>query len=288
MARRRGGQRKHWAELARAWAWYNEVQRRCGWTDYQLDYEFAWREERRPEKANDHRPRTFEWLRKSGRKPEGRDPRWRSMKELVEAVERYPGFSGTQSLYEAALWDMMQEDAPRPNQVLKRLDDLLSLHSLIQLPLDRVVDRKRPVPSDFDEASIYDRCLTLALRRMDRYNGITLIWLLYLMTEPAHNWRFRAILESRADEMLDNFFADYLGKNHLMYYSHAVRVLLATRMDLSGQRMGGYGYIETSGRLLVVPADLAGKVTVEHLLSTFEFFTLYGKKRELDEGPRSS
>jgi hypothetical protein len=280
MSKRRGGQRKHWADLARAWAWYNEVQRRFGWTDYKLNYEFAWREERRPEKASDHRPRTFEWLRKNGRKPAGRDPRWRNMKELVDAVDRSPGFSGTQALYEAMFWDLAQAAAPRPDQVLERLDDLLSAHSLIQLPLEQILDREHPLPPDIDEVSIYDRCLTLALRRMNRYNGIALVWLLYLLTEPAHNWRFRAILESRADEMLDNFFAEYLGKNHLMYYSLAVRSLLTARMDFSAQRLGGYGYIETTGRLLVVPEDLAGKITLEHLLSPFELFARYGRKRK--------
>jgi hypothetical protein len=284
MAKKRGGQRKHWAELARVGAWYNEVQRRCGWTDYRLNYKFAWREGQRPDKSNDQRPRTFEWLRKNGRQPAGRDQRWRSMEELVEAVERYPGFSGTQALYEAKLWDLMQEDVLQPDQVLSRLDNLLSAHSLVHLPLDRAIHREHPLPAEFDEASIYDRCLALALRQMDQYNSIALVWLLYLLTEPAHNWRFRAILESRADEMLDNFFAVHLGDNHLMYYSHAVRTLLAARLDLSEQRTGGYGYIETSGRWLVVPKDLAGRVTVEHLMSAFEIITLFGTTRPAADG----
>ena len=278
MPKKRGGQRKHWAELARAWAWYNDVQRRSGWTDYRLDYEFAWRQEFQSEKSNDHRPRTFEWLRKKGRKPAGRDQRWRNMKELVEAVEQYPGLSGTQALYETFLWDLMQNTTPRPDEVQRLIDDLLQKWSLVQLPRDRVLDRERPLPTEFDEASLYDRCLTLALRRMDRHSGISLIWLLYLQTEPAHNWRFREILESRADEMLDHFFGDYLGERHLLYYGLAVKALLAARMDLSARTTDGYGYIETLGRWLVVPENLAGKVTVEQLQPAYEVFTLFGKK----------
>jgi len=285
MAKKKGGQRKHWAQSARAWAWYNQVRRWSGLSDYELDHQFAWREDWRHERSNDCRPRMFEWLRKRAREPAGRDPRWRSMSELVGAVEGYPGLSGTRALYEADVWNLMQRDTYHPDELLKYVENLLAENSLVQMPVSRVLDPERPLPSDYDDAAVYDRCLTLSLRRMNRYDGLALIWALYLLTEPAHNWMFRAKLESRADEMLDRFFADYLGDDHLMYYSKAIQSLLAARIDLKARRFGGYGYIETVGQWVVVPADMVGKVNENHLMSAMEIIVAISLERDSVKDP---
>lgn len=91
------------------------------------------------------------------------------------------------------------------------------------------------------------------------------VWSLYQQTEPAHNWQIRAVLESIADELLDDFFAYYLPDQHLDFYTDAVRVLQRTRMDLSSRGYGGYASLNTLGTWPVIPQALVGKLTEHHL-----------------------
>lgn len=265
MAKPRGGQRKHWAEEARVWAWYSEVKRRCKCSDYLLDYEFAWTDEGCKSRSSDCRPRIFEWIRKSARKPAGRDNRWRSMSELVVAVEQRPLFKGTQALYEAEIWDLLQETAPTLEVVQNRIDRLLQANRLARVPPAKLSAEKDLLLNKFGREPLFNRCLELSLREIERFSGIALVWSLYQQTEPAHNWQIRAVLESIADELLDNFFAYYLPDQHLDFYTDAVRVLQRTRMDLSSRGYGGYASLNTLGTWPVIPQALVGKLTEHHL-----------------------
>jgi hypothetical protein len=267
MAKSRGGQRKHWAEEARVWAWYAEIKRRCSWSDYRLDHEFAWTEKGRKSNSDttSHRPRTFEWIRKVARKPKGLDPRWRSMDELVIAIEKHPQFGGTQPLYEAEIWDMFQETAPTPEAVQERIDRLLSANRLVRTPIEKAFEKGRAPISEFALQSVFDRCLLISLRQMDRFSRIALVWSLYVQTEPAHNQLIRAVVEKIADHQLEHFFEYLLPDRYLEYYDNAIGALLQTRLDLSSRRISGYGYIEILGTWPVVPEDLVGKLTPEYL-----------------------
>lgn len=266
MGRPRGGQRKHWAEEARVRAWYAEVKRRCDWSDYVLDYEFAWTEDgSRDSRPNDHRPRTFEWIRKAARKPRGLDRRWRGMGELIAAVERNPRFSGTQALYEAEIWDLFQDIKPMPEVVQERIDRLMKANLLVRLPAEKAFKDGGALVSEFGLPSLHDRSIRLCLRQMDRLPGIALVWSLYLQTEPAHNARIRAVVESIADTLLDHFFADFLPDRHLDYYDEAIGALLQTRLDLSSSSISGYGFMEILGTWPVVPEELVGELTEKHL-----------------------
>lgn len=112
---KRGGQNKHWAERLRMLVWYHEIKRRSGWTDYMLSYEFAWRDEALHLRSSTNRSWTFEWIRKGGRQVQGRDWRWRHMDEIVATVDQYSlfDFKGTEKLYRADLWDLIQKEAIR-------------------------------------------------------------------------------------------------------------------------------------------------------------------------------
>lgn len=266
MAKSRGGQRKHWAEIARIQAWYAEIKRRCDWSDYALDYEFAWTEEGLESRPTDYRPRTFEWIRKESRKPRGRDRRWRNMEELIVAVERNPRFIGTQSLYEAEIWGLLQEFSPTPDAVQERINRLLTANRLVRVPMERAFANIGILAETLDIPSIFDRCLRLSLRQMDGLSRIALVWSLYLQNEPAHNARFRAKIQSVADDLLDHFFARFLPERHLEYYEQAIGVLLQTRLNLSLHQVCGYGFIEAIGTWPVVPEGMLGKLTVEHLV----------------------
>lgn len=266
MGRSRGGQRKHWAEEARVQAWYAEIKRRCNWSDYMLDQEFAWTEEGRKFRSTDNRPRTFEWIRKAARKPRGIDKRWRSMDELVLAVEQSPQFKGTQALYEAEIWNLLQEVAPAPDAVQDRIDRLSAANRLMRMPVENAFEKGGALANEFELPQLFECCLRISLRRMDRLSGIALVWCLYLQTEPPHNARIRAVVEAIADKLLDHFFADYLPDRYFDYYDDAIGVLFQTRLDLSTRGISGYGFIETLGTWPVVPEDLAGKLTEKHLM----------------------
>lgn len=265
MPKPRGGQRKHWAEKAQVWAWYWEVKRRCGWSDYLLNYEFAWTDEGCKSRASDYRPRIFECIRKSARKPAGRDKRWRSMSELVVAVEQHPRFKGTQALYEAEIWDLFQETAPTPDIVQNRIERLLQANRLERVPLAKLSAKPDLLIKQFGREQLFDLCLQLSLRESGHLSGIALVWSLYQQTEHAHNWQIRAVLESIADQLLDEFFYYYLPDQNLVFYTNAVRVLLQTRIDFSSQKHGGYASLETLATWPVIPQALVGKLTEHHL-----------------------
>lgn len=265
MNKKRGGQRKHWAARARVQAWYAEIKRRCDWSDYKLDYEFAWSESAQGLRDTSERPRMFEAIGSAAREPKGLDTRWRGMRDLVDAVGQHPQFAGTQALYEAGFWELFQESSPTPRATQARIDQLLKVHRLVRVPMDDalatgVLIQAHGLPS------LYRRCVELSMRQMDRFSRITLAWLLYLQTEPAHSQRFRAEMEAIVDTLLDHFFADFLPEEHWLYYDEAIDALFHTRLDLSSQAISGYGYLETLGTWPVVPQDLVGTLTERHLL----------------------
>lgn len=186
------------------------------------------------------------------------------MLELVVAVEQRPLFEGTQALYEADIWDLLQETAPTLEIVQSRIDRLLQANRLVRVPPTKL-SAEKDLLLVFDSESLFNRCLELSLREIDRFSRIALVWSLYQQTEPAHNWQIRAVLESIADDLLDDFFAYYIPDWHLDFYTDAVRILQQTRMDLSAQEYSGYGSLNTMGTWPVIPQELVGKLTESHL-----------------------
>ena len=275
MGKPRGGQKKHWAESARVEAWYAEIKRRCGWSDYALNDQFAWREGDRGNHTIDTRPKTFEWIRKTSRKPRGLDSRWRNMDELVIAVDSHPYFTGTRALYEADIWNFLQVTTITPSAVQDHIDHLLTTNKLVRVPAEKISTNSDALINMFGRPSLFDNCLQLSLKRMDLFSRIALVWLLHVQTEPPHNASFRAIVESIADELLDRFFARHLPDKHLNYYSNAIGILLQTRLDLSERNIGGYGFIETIGTRPIIPEELLGKLTKEHLAPSVYFLAEY-------------
>lgn len=263
MARKRGRQPKHWAEVARLKAWYGEVKRWSEWSDYRLDMEFAWTEDAIQSglRRSAERPRTFEWIRKAARAPRGDDPRWRGVAELVSAVDEHPWLGGTRRLYEAEIWDLLQRESLAPQFVQDRVDSILSTHGLARLPAERITSDGGALVHELGLPSIFNRCLHLSFSRMDRFARIVLAWLLFVQTEPAQNAHIRVVIEETVDNLLDQFFADFLVDKHLDYYDEAIGVLLRTRLDLSAHGISGYGNIETIGAWPVVPSELVGKLS---------------------------
>lgn len=266
----RGGQKKHWAEAARVWAWYREIRRRCDWTDYRLDYEFAWTEKGekvRDDNKSDH-PRTFEWIRKKARQPKGRDQRWRDMEDLVSTVDTHPFFAGTAALYRSNLWDLIQSPLMSPDDVDARLKQLLMMYDLVRVNPIHHPHINRMVMK-YGEPSVFDRTLRLSLKRMGTMSGATLVWLMYLLAEPAQNWKFRESLELIADQQLDYLFEHYFAADyHLTFYSNAIHTMQHARLDMrTGHPPSGYGFIETLSTWPVLPREVVATITEEQLFT---------------------
>lgn len=275
--RKRGGQRKHWAEEARVWIWYCHIKRHGDWSDYALDNEFAWTDKGKATRTEDSlRPRTFEWIRKKSRKPAGqdRDKRWRDINELVLAVDQHPDFNGTLAVYRSEFWHLLQEQTWAPIDVKWYVEQLLETNNLI-----RIDPRKSVVFSDlikkFGRDQIFDRCLLLSLRKVDELTAISLTWFLYLQAEPRQNASIREIVESIADSQLDRFFRRYYSlDDHLNKYSKAIDALLNLKLNMTESNIGGYGFLETYGVWPIIPSDLQNTISEDHLFLNLEKYML--------------
>jgi len=261
MPNKRGGQKKHWAEKARIWAWYNEIIYRCGWTDGDLDNEFAWRDACKAEISSADRPRIFEGIRTKARIPVSKDIRWRSMPDLVVAVEQHPCFKNTQSLYDAAIWRLLQENTISPQLLQSNIDLLLQANGLLRVTFE---DLPVNLLLKYGRAPLYDKCLRLSLSKMGRLSKLDLVWFLYLQNEPSQNWEFRAKIELIADELLDYFFMTYIPEHHLQFYPDALECLQQTRINNISTLNMGYGHLEGIGSRPILPKHLVGKLEEKH------------------------
>lgn len=162
MGSRSGSQVKHWAEKARVWAWYAEVKRRTYWSDYRLDKEFA----RKPGAAlNPDLPaKVFYEIRKNARQPVGNKD-WRSVRDLVVAVESHPSFEGTQDLYDADIWNLLQEHYVEAEVLASRLEALLEHYSLVQIDA-LASDDFSATALQLGLPALYDRALKLSLHNL--------------------------------------------------------------------------------------------------------------------------
>lgn len=278
--RKRGRPRRHWAEKLRVEMWYQEVKRQSEWSDYRLNAEFAWTEsgkdamQQPPLTENEidttHRPRIFEWLRKTGKKPAGRDLRWRNMEQIVDAVDI--AFNGTRYLYHAKLWDLLQVERVSPASIKTEVEELLKESNLVRFNhihsrvLDGLVDK-------YGFAPVFDRCLRLSLRSMSQLSAIELVWYLYMLAEPIDE--IRKVIEKIADTKLEKFFASYYPDTKALQYSQdSIHQLRISRLDL-GKMLGQYDALEMLARQIILPKELTHSITEEHLFHKIESIINY-------------
>jgi len=262
--KKRGGQRRHWADKARILAWYFEVKGRCDWSDYELDMEFAWKPEVDDKsRSTDNRPRVFEWIRKKARKPSA-SIQWRSMEELLDAVENHPQFQGTKQIYESGFWSLAKIVNPSPGDIENLVANLLSKHGLIRInpiqepELSMLVQRK-------GITSVLNQCLSVSLNEMDHFSQLELLWALYLQAESAPSWEIRSLLESFFDERADIYFQRYLQKQHWDFYVKAINGLRGTRLNLPssvGQVYDNFGGISEH---VILPKAFLKEFNAENL-----------------------
>ena len=276
--RKRGRPHKHWAELARITAWYCEIKKRSpDWTDYQLDVEFAWKLKAKSAigVTGKDRPRTFEWMRKKGRVPH-KSWYWRSMSELLDAVEEHELFRGTKELYEAPIWNLCQQDSLTYSFVNNEIDRILKESGLVRI--SRYDDHSlMAIAKEKKEAEIYARCLKRSLKKVRMFDRIPLMLYLYLMTSSVSNGDIRLEIEIIMDERLNLFFWRFLPrKEHLTLYSFTAQAFRRMRL-VSDSKRNETVFPESQGRLIVLPKELLGKITIE------ELYTDWAKVRQLLE-----
>lgn len=225
-----GTKKKHWAEKARMWAWYDEVARRTDWSDHRLDKEFA----RKPgvSLTPDLRARVFGAIKgKNARQPTGNKD-WRSASELAAAVGAHPSFAGTEELYRADIWDFLQEHFVEAKVLENRTDALLERYSLVRIdPLTS--DEFSTTAMELGLPALYKRSLALSLHNLPHLDQFSLLWNLYLATEQAVDWQIRKFLESQLDRWFDSFFFERFAARgfHLEFYTAAIDAMMKARID---------------------------------------------------------
>lgn len=265
MKKSRGRPPKHWAEKARVITWYYGVKRRTDWSDHKLDIEFAWPQKNRADRDAEERPRMFERIRTSGTTP-SRGNHWRSTLDLIQVVEEHDLFKGTKEIYEAELWDFLKEDTPTLIQVKDRLTSLLNRCDLISLDAS-TSPHLAELAMKLGSVELYEQCLNLSLKRISAFDQITLLWVLYRLTDRTQNWQIRSFLESTIDKWADLFFSTYLPYDqYCIFYYDSIETLINGRMDPS-TTMARISFLEFESRKVILPRELENTVIEEILLS---------------------
>jgi len=269
--KKRGAQRKHWAESARVWAWYYEIKKRTDWSDYKLDLEFALRpEDRHPAERTGYKPRVFEYIRENARQPKKKS-QYRSIEEIVVAVEADPKFKGTREIYEAEMWDVFQENEVTPACVHARVIRILEANELVRIPISSEKGL-RHLESSSGTASVFDLCLSLSLRQTNYFSRLPLAWSLYLLSEPADSGEVRSIAAKIVEERIEWFFLKFFQvPENLKFTSIALDVLKRARLNFSFPQVMGYGQLERESKYVVIPKSLQGVINEEHLLRHLQF-----------------
>jgi hypothetical protein len=256
---------KHWAEMARVWALYEDVIKTTGLDDATLDKQYALSDAVRMDGIKDlPRPRAFEGMRKSASK--AREGRYycRSMSEIVAALDRNPDLKGIEEFYNAEMWDVFQEDNPRDKYVDARIARLLDTHSLeVVDPLEHqsTID----MGHKYGNEALFKRSLELSTNGMHLVHQITLVWSLYQISTSSFNMDISPLLVAKADALLDKFFMSIFQYDRgLHFYASSIEALRRTHLNLSS----GDGQTRKCffpNLWIVLPKGIASQLTEKHL-----------------------
>lgn len=204
----RGGQKKHWADITKVKIWYMKVKLRTGLTDYALNKRFAWRSLNAPSSSN-VRVWTFERIGKEGREPQGRDPRWRSMGEILSAVDAEPELKGLRDIYDSNFWNFIKIEEISFKEIKYKLSSLFERYSLERVD-SRYDSNLRDAIAKHSEIEIYKVSLENTCTAMDDLSALELCWLLYLESRAVES-SATCLIEGMLDRKVDDFFNEHIG-----------------------------------------------------------------------------
>lgn len=238
----KGRPKKHWSQRARVQIWYEQLRKLTGLNDNQLGVHFGWRPgqfEKR--QSSDVRTKMFEWMRKRQTAPQGRDPRWRSMQELVDYVELESGY-GLKEEYESKFWTIANQSAPKFSSIHSRINILLSEHGFVR------VDKRWnkcliEAIKQTSEESVFNAGLDLfSEAQPHKLVTIELIWLMYLEAKTVDAYDQTRLLSRYLDTLLDQYFNDRLESDLVgqHYYLEAVNGFRSASPILSRRDQQSY------------------------------------------------
>lgn len=273
---KRGRPQRHWAEYLRVAIWYREIKSQSGWSDYVLDNQFAWTElgqEKRDEEgklSTTNRPKVFEGIRKTGKRPTGRNKnnRLRSMSEIVEAIDGHELFINTKAMYQAKLWDLLQLEFIPTSTLKNEIEKKFTAFNLIHVDHESFLGLANLV-DEYGHLAVYDRCLRVSLRRLGKLAAIELACYLYVRAE--HAPQIRGVIESILDNKIENLFTSYFPDLEALGYAEdSIKALRSIRLR-AGEY--GYGYPEAIVNWPILPKELASSITSDQLFANSYFYS---------------
>jgi hypothetical protein len=217
-----GRKDKPWYEIARLQLWYWPVNKLMGARpDYRLDCNFAYKRQLTPSEGK-HRRRVFEWIRKTGREPNGGHPNLRTIEEIIDAVNMDPRFHGTADIYRSSFWELFLLDEIRPEEIMRRLNSFFEKHQLVRCPPEAIpAYKKSGIISRF--SNDYRRFLSKTLDSMDGFSAGYLECLLNFQKRSFDG--YLGIFEDRPyeSEYLKKYFETHLDEKGEVYHYQAVK-----------------------------------------------------------------
>jgi len=266
--RKKGGQPKHWSERAQVQVWYREIKSRCNLSDHELDKLFAWVDTMQDKQTSDERPRTFEFIGKYSRKPQGVENKWRSMACLIDAVDEDPRFVGAKYLYESYFWRLLKKEKHDLKDVLDQFKKLIQENQL------KVIDPAKSnefyaLIQKYGREIIFDRCLRSSIQRMNILGGITLVWILKLIARSPKTNYVRSVCELLIDRQICDFFELYFGTDfHFDFYQNSIDTFVYSGIQTESAQFGGYGFAEDMSEWLILPRCIDDSISAEVLLKS--------------------
>lgn len=250
----RGGQRKHWSDLAKTKAWYNRVQWVENCSDYELDNKYAWQDGLRQNEADGNRTRIFEGIRKKGRIRRAHKDGVRNLEEIVDVVAKAKGLDDTHALFHAEIWSLFKTKTFTSFEVRNAINRYLEVFDLERVNPDSNHELQLLIKS-YGIKQVFDRSLRISLYEKNSLLTLPLLWHMHIQAKSPHVSFVREIAELLIDEKIDNLFHYYFNDDdYKLYYTKAITALTNTLMDTSDEDQIGYGWeVDTLGSWPILP-----------------------------------
>lgn len=254
----RGGQKKHWSDLARVKAWYNRVQWVENCSDYELDNKYAWQDGLRQNEALGERTRIFEGIRKNGRIPRAYKTGVRKLEEIVEVVAMTKGLDDSRSIFYAEIWSLFKTRVHTAAEVSNSIDQYLNIFDLERKNPEKC-DEIQSLISAYGLKTVFDRSLRISLYEKNSLLSLSLLWYMHIQAKSPHVSFVREVAEHLIDKKIHNLFDYYFNDDdYRLYYTKAITTLTNTFMDTSTEDQIGYGWeVDTRATWPILPSNFS-------------------------------